>query len=77
MSPATTTAEMRVVAAFEAAKGLLATRLARGPLPVDEAVRVVREVASALALFHAEGGVHRDVKPANVMLVDAAGARRA
>jgi serine/threonine-protein kinase len=41
-----------------------------GALPWREAVRIVAEVASALAAAHARGLVHRDVKPANVMLTD-------
>ncbi len=38
-----------------------------GPLGVDEAKRVLGEVASALAAAHAKGIVHRDVKPANIL----------
>ena len=43
-------------------------RLAEGPLPLDEALGYALEVARALAAAHAAGIVHRDVKPANVML---------
>jgi Tol biopolymer transport system component/aminoglycoside phosphotransferase (APT) family kinase protein len=48
----------------------LAAKLARGPLPVAEATRVVTQIARALAQAHALGIVHRDVKPANVMVTD-------
>src|SRR5439155_14144541 len=41
---------------------------ARGPLPPHQAMRVLREVAWALAYAHAQGVVHRDVKPANILL---------
>ncbi|MEX2177581.1 MAG: serine/threonine-protein kinase, partial [Gemmatimonadaceae bacterium] len=41
---------------------------ARGPLQPKEATRVMREVAWALAYAHAQGVVHRDVKPANILL---------
>jgi serine/threonine-protein kinase len=37
-------------------------------LPLEEAVAIVREVADALAYAHANGVVHRDVKPANVLI---------
>ncbi len=40
----------------------------RGPLPIAEVVRHLREVAWALAYAHARGVVHRDVKPDNIMI---------
>jgi serine/threonine-protein kinase len=47
----------------------LRMRLAkRGEMPVAEAVRVLREIASALAYAHDHGVVHRDIKPDNVLL---------
>jgi len=41
---------------------------AGGPLPPEEAVRLVRDVLEALALLHGAGLCHRDVKPANILL---------
>src|SRR5437870_5976723 len=47
----------------------LAARIAReGPLPVEEAVRLAAEVGDALQYAHESGVIHRDVKPANILL---------
>ncbi len=44
----------------------LAERIAQGPMPVDEALAVARQIADALEAAHEKGVVHRDLKPANV-----------
>jgi pimeloyl-ACP methyl ester carboxylesterase len=49
-------------------RGTDLARTLRGPLPPRVAVRIGLQVASALAHAHARGVVHRDVKPANVLL---------
>src|SRR5437588_7153660 len=41
-----------------------------GPLPVEEAVRIAVDIAHGLAFAHAQGLIHRDVKPQNVLLND-------
>jgi Tol biopolymer transport system component len=47
----------------------LAARLARGPLPVEDALRVAIEISDALHKAHTLGVTHRDLKPANIMLM--------
>src|SRR5215510_2251672 len=46
----------------------LDVRIARGPIPIDEALPIARGIASALGAAHERGIIHRDLKPANVML---------
>ncbi|MCZ6714595.1 MAG: protein kinase, partial [Deltaproteobacteria bacterium] len=46
----------------------LGKRLAQGPLPIKEALRVCCEIAKALEAAHEKGIIHRDLKPHNVMI---------
>lgn len=56
-------------------RGSLANRLAKGPLPIADAVRIAIEVGNALEAAHAAGIVHRDVKPANIAFTERGDAR--
>src|SRR5262245_58579271 len=44
----------------------LADRIAPGPIPLDDALPIARQIAQALEAAHEQGIVHRDLKPANV-----------
>jgi Tol biopolymer transport system component len=44
----------------------LAARIARGPVPLDEAIGLARQIALALETAHEQGIIHRDLKPANI-----------
>src|SRR5438876_2166323 len=46
----------------------LAERILRGPIPVDEALRIAQSICEALEAAHEKGIVHRDLKPANVKI---------
>lgn len=47
----------------------LAERLAAGPLPVNEALGIGRQIAEALEAAHSKGIIHRDLKPANIKII--------
>ena len=52
---------------MELAEGeTLAARIARGPLPIDEALSVAKQIAEALEAAHEKSVMHRDLKPVNI-----------
>ena len=46
----------------------LSQRIARGPIPLDEALPIARQIAEALEAAHEQGIIHRDLKPANIKI---------
>ena len=48
----------------------LADRTKSGPIPIEEAVRIARQLADALEYAHERGIIHRDLKPANVKVTN-------
>ena len=56
---------------LELVEGLtLADRIAQGPIPVDEALPIAKQIAEALEAAHEAGVIHRDLKPANIKVRD-------
>src|SRR5215471_2709187 len=49
----------------------LQARIRRGPLPMNEVLKIAKQIAEALEAAHEKGVIHRDLKPGNVMLTSA------
>ena len=48
----------------------LADRISKGPIPLDEALPIAKQIAEALEAAHEQGVIHRDLKPANIKVKD-------
>ena len=59
---------------LEFVQGLsLRDEIAEGPMPLERALHIARQVAAGLGSAHTQGIIHRDLKPENVMLVERGG----
>ena len=59
----------RAFIAMESLEGeTLSARLKKGPIPLDEALKIAVAVAGAISAAHRKGIIHRDLKPGNIML---------
>ena len=47
---------------------MLADRIAAGPIPLDEAIQIARQIAEAVEYAHERGVIHQDLKPANLKI---------
>src|SRR5260370_42607457 len=59
---------VRFIAMELVAGETLRTRIARGAVPVDDAIDIALQMTAALAAAHKAGIIHRDIKPENVMV---------
>ena len=53
----------------------LADRIKRGPIPLDEALPIAKQIAEALEAAHEQGVIYRDLKPANIKVRETAPSR--
>ena len=64
-------AEGRRALVLELVEGpTLADRISKGPIPLDEALPIAKQIAEALEAAHEAGVIHRDLKPANIKVKD-------
>jgi Tol biopolymer transport system component len=68
-APSTSSGQAVVALVLELVEGpTLADRIAQGPIPIGEALRIAAQIADALDAAHEKGIIHRDLKPANIKL---------
>ena len=69
--PATGSKQAIAAIVMELVEGpTLADRIARGPIPIEEALAIAKQIAQALEQAHEQGIIHRDLKPANIKVRD-------